>query len=257
MQLDRYVVKYAFQGDTVANQLSLQAGDVVVADMNQQSQGWVWGSLVRNSENGWCPLSYLVPETTQQQRAPPPSTIAPPTPGHEGAPLWVFDDGCEDGGFSGPIMGGTAVPSTPHMSYQQNTQQQSNRSVREAFSGIGSSMRSVGSKSVTIISKGARKGAEFTQKTAEETKYRVQDMAGGQNKHGTPVAVAKPVNKNGRTDGEQRKLDVGNGAAAGAVVLGAYGAVSGGGVNAIKRGVITGATMGGAHGFVKNWKPFG
>ena len=56
---------------------------------------------------------------------------------------------------------------------------------------------------------------------------------------------------------EQRKKNIGNQAAHGAVVGAAYGTIFGGGLSGLKRGATSGAVLGGTHGAVRDWKPFG
>jgi hypothetical protein len=72
METVLYISKHAFQGDAAAGQLSFPKGEVILYDTrHEQRQGWVWSTITRTSESGWCPLSHLAP---QGPTAPPPAT---------------------------------------------------------------------------------------------------------------------------------------------------------------------------------------
>lgn len=238
MQVVRYVAKHPFQGNAAAAQVSFPKGEILLYDAShQQNQGWVWVTVARTSQSGWCPLSYLAQEGPVI--APPPASAPPPIPSDT------------DDGFSGSIMGGT-VHATP-VSVEASTND-SSLSVQPAmgtFSQIGSSIQRAGRGSWTAVSNSAQKAGEYTKDVFVETKHRVEDMTDKQKKKANKPAVL-------RTKGEQREVDVGNCAARGAVVGGVTSAIfNPTSVRGVARGVTRCAVTGGTWGAVHNWKPFG
>lgn len=255
MQIVRCVAKTAFQGNAAASQLSFQKGETITYDTSHpQSQGWVWGTVVRTSQSGWCPLSYLAPHAPV---APAPVCMAPPNPCRN--PQVVSNSNSDDSGFSGSIQGGTAAGQTtgeqtlPASSTTGGTagsvddNLQPPRSVKNTFSNIGATVQRAGRNSWIAVSAGAQKAGNYTQKAFVETKCRVEDTM--------LQTMNKPEGK--RTDGEQRAIDVGNYAARGAVVGSVTNAVFNPSLRNIARGATRGAVSGGTYGFVRKWKPFG
>lgn len=243
MQLVRYVAKHTFIGDAAANQISFAKGEILLYDTrHQQNQGWVWVTVERTSQRGWCPLSYLEMVPEGPVTAQPPASAPPPIPSDT------------DDGFSGSAMGGT-IQRSP-VSVVSSTNDSSSRSstgqpVMGTFSQIGSGIQRVGRDSWTAVSNGAQKAGEYTKEAYIETKQRVEDMTDQQK-----TIANKPAHL--RTESEQRAVDVGNYGARGAVV----GAVSSAifhptNLRGVARGATRGAVTGGAYGFVRKWKPFG
>ena len=74
----RNVAKQAFQGDGASNQLSFLKGEIILYDpSHEQRNGWVWCTIPRTAQSGWCPLSFLAQEGPT---SPPPASAPPRAP---------------------------------------------------------------------------------------------------------------------------------------------------------------------------------
>ncbi|CAB9498259.1 expressed unknown protein [Seminavis robusta] len=238
-QLVRFQAAYPFRGDASTSQLSFDAGDIICVDTAKQSDGWVWGAHTVGKRRGWCPQSYLV----LHQQPEPPVAYAFPVADDPAVSAYKWDYNADDNindGFSGPMMGGSAGDSWA----SQDSPPEQTKPVSSGLSAFGSGIRNAGRSAVHGVAAGTKKAGEFAKSSAQETKYRVQEMRQQQR--------ASHQNHQQPTKGQ----DIGNHAARGAVVHGAAGMVFGG-VNGMKRGIARGGVLGGAHGAVKGWRPFG
>lgn len=278
----RYVTKHDFRGNPNKRQVSFRAGEVVTYDsIVQPSEGWVWVTVLSTNQEGWCPQAYLVPEN-----APPPAS-APPPPPTSAAPGWLNNGNHSDGnsGIFGSAMGGkpqqpteqvvfatatpvaaaagaswlsrngSRTPSATPVSAEAGVPQQPGTGVRGAFAKFGEDVQRVGKNSWTAVSNGAQVVGAQAINGAQAVGSQAQQTYSGFAQQQEEVSKKHPWQ---RTKGEQRAVDIGNGAARGAVVHGATRAVfNPTNPAAIARSAAFGAVFHGSCAGTKGWKPFG
>ncbi len=260
MPVVRYVAKHKFKGNSAASQLSFSKGDILVCDAANQAKDWVWCTAVKNSESGWCPLSYLVPEG---------GPLAPSKPSK--AP-WYAEEKSKsqdiDEGFGGSIMGGSSTSQAtpfavaepvPTNNYNDNNQQQEQANGPNRWSQIGSNIQTAGRHSWTAVSNGAQRAGAAVSNGAQRAGQAMAGNSQPNNQQQEQRQQQRPswmdVGKKPRA--QQKAVNVGNYAARGAVVGAAKSVIFNPSIGGLVRGVKHGVVKGGAYGLVKDWKPFG
>jgi len=136
-----YRVLYPFQGDPFSNQLSFEAGTVLVVPDHgkaNNADGWAYGHYANDSTNrGWFPLTYVEQIADPQKASMPVSQANPPF--NNNNPIDTQDDG-----FGGAPMGvggapfGSSTTITPVASqaHQQQGDPASNQARIRQFHGV-------------------------------------------------------------------------------------------------------------------------